>query len=59
MALVPVEIVNKSGRTVNLMLDEGGEMLAYFQKQVRADALESAKVLKPAPVTRKTPAPAK
>jgi len=59
MALVPVEIVNNSGQTVGLMLEEPGEMLEYFRKQVRADALHSVKVLKPAPARKPVAAPAK
>jgi hypothetical protein len=47
MALVPVEIVNKSGQTVRMSVDDD-EQLAYFRKLVRADELESVKVLTPA-----------
>ncbi|MDX3550978.1 hypothetical protein PV729_04195 [Streptomyces europaeiscabiei] len=57
MAFVPVEIVNNSGQTVGMTLEEDGEMLAYFRKQVRAESLHSVKVLRPAPARK--PAPAK
>lgn len=57
MADVPVEIVNNSGQTVQMTLDEESEYLAYLRKLVRAEELESVKVLKPAPARK--PAPAK
>jgi hypothetical protein len=57
VALVPVEITNNSGQTVGMTLEEDGEMLAYFRKQVRAEALHSVRVLKPAPARK--PATAK
>lgn len=57
MALVPVEIVNNSGATVQMTLEEDGEQLAYFRKLVRAEDLESVRVIKPA--TRKPATPAK
>lgn len=47
MALVPVEIVNNSGQTVRMSVDDG-EQLAYYRKLVRAEDLESVKVLTPA-----------
>lgn len=56
MALVPVEVVNGSGQTVRLLLEENGEQHEYLRKQVRADSLESVTVVKPAP---RKPAPAK
>lgn len=59
MALVPVEIVNNSGQTVCLTLEEPGEMLEYFRKQVRAEALESVKVLKPSPARKPATGPVK
>lgn len=55
MAVVPVEIVNKSKQTVRMSLDDG-EQLDYFKKLVRADELESVKVLTPA---RKAPTSSK
>lgn len=57
MALVPVEIVNNSGQTVGMMLEEG-EQLEYYRKLVRAEQLESVKVLKPAPAPARKPAAA-
>ncbi|MGI5408224.1 hypothetical protein ACQEV9_15655 [Streptomyces chartreusis] len=59
MALVPVEIVNNSGATVQMTLDEDGEHLAYYRKLVRAEDLHSVKVLKPAAPARKPATPAK
>jgi hypothetical protein len=44
VALVPVEIVNNSGQTVRMSVDDG-EQLAYLRKLVRAEELESVKVL--------------
>lgn len=46
--LVPVEIVNGSGQTVRLMVEEDGEQLAYLRKLVRREDLESVKVITPA-----------
>lgn len=53
MADVAVEVVNNSGATVRLTLDEEGEALAYLRKQVRSEDLQSVKVL---PAPRKTAA---
>jgi hypothetical protein len=58
VADVPVEVVNNAGQTVRLTLDEDGEFLAHLRKMVRAEDLESVKVLKPSAPARK-PAPAK
>jgi hypothetical protein len=55
MALVPVEVVNNSGQTVRLSLEEDSEQLEYLRKLVRREDLESVKVLTPAPA-RKTAA---
>jgi hypothetical protein len=51
--------VNNSGQTVGLSLEEDGEMLDYFRKLVRAEALHSVKVLKPAPARKPATALAK
>jgi hypothetical protein len=48
MALVPVEVVNNSGQTVRLLLEDDGEQLEYFRKQVRSEDLQSVKVITPA-----------
>lgn len=47
MALVPVEIVNKSGSTVRMTVDDG-EQLDYLRKLVRAEDLDSVKLITPA-----------
>jgi hypothetical protein len=56
VADVKVIVVNKSGKTVGLTLDDerDAERIEYLKKQVKADVLESVKVEKPS--TRK-PAP--
>ncbi|ADE43452.1 gp28 [Streptomyces phage phiSASD1] len=43
--LVPVEIVNNSGQTIRLMVEEDGEQLAYLRRQAKREDLESVKVL--------------
>ncbi|MGW3724830.1 hypothetical protein [Streptomyces sp. NPDC000851] len=47
MALVPVKIVNTSGQTVCLSLEEDGEQLEYLRAQVRREDLQSVEVQKP------------
>lgn len=55
MADVAVEIVNNSGKTVRMTIDDG-EQLDYYRKLVKREDLESVKVLTPA--ARKTAAKA-
>lgn len=50
MAVVAVEVVNKSGQTVRLSLEEDSEHLAYLRTLVRREDLVSIKVL---PAARK------
>ncbi|WP_329544697.1 hypothetical protein OG548_08245 [Streptomyces sp. NBC_01356] len=52
MALVAVEIVNKSKQTVRLSLEEDGEELEYLRKLVRREDLVSVEVLKSAPARK-------
>jgi hypothetical protein len=47
MAVVPVEVVNNSGQTVRLSLEEDSEQLAYLRTLVRREDLDSVKVLTP------------
>ncbi|KND45316.1 hypothetical protein [Streptomyces stelliscabiei] len=56
MALVPVEIVNNSGQTVQMTLDENGEQLAHFRRMVRREELVSVEVIEPATTPRKSAA---
>ena len=51
--MVPVEVVNGSGQTVRLMVEEDSEQLEYLKRQVRREELESVKVLTPAAAARK------
>ncbi|MYW50596.1 hypothetical protein GTY64_03755 [Streptomyces sp. SID8376] len=41
MAEISVEVVNNSGQTVGLQVEEGGETHEYLKKLVRRDDLQS------------------
>jgi predicted house-cleaning noncanonical NTP pyrophosphatase (MazG superfamily) len=56
VAVVPVEIVNNSGQTVRMALDENSDLLAHLKKQVRTEELVSVTLVKTAPAVRKTSA---
>lgn len=53
MAVVPVEIVNNSGQTVRMSVDDG-EQLEYLRKLAKREDLKSVKVL--APTSTRKPA---
>jgi hypothetical protein len=57
MALVAVEVENKSKQVVRFTLEEDSETLEYLRKLLKRDELERVEVLKPA--ARKPAASAK
>jgi hypothetical protein len=57
MALVAVEVENKSKQVVRLALEEDGEQLDYLRKLLKRDELERVEVVKTA--ARKPAASAK
>lgn len=47
MANVHVNVTNKTGGKVSLLLDEDDERIEYFKKLVRREELEAVTVSKP------------